>query len=290
MIVYAPNFLKPYLLLARLDRPIGISLLILPALWSIALAAGGARDMNMHDLQTIILFVLGAVLMRSAGCVINDLWDKDLDKKVKRTALRPLASGLLSPKQAFVFLTILLMLSFAILIQMNFITILLGILTLPLIIAYPLMKRWTWWPQAFLGFVFNFGALMGWSAITGIIELPAFLLYISGIFWTLGYDTIYAHQDKEDDALIGIKSTALKLGEQSKKWVKRFYIASGLLLITAASLSYKGPITIIFLLPAFAYLIWVLRNWDEERPDSALQTFIANQNYGALILLGLMIA
>lgn len=289
LIQNAPEALKPYLMLARLDRPIGIWLLLLPALWAIALAAGGVLEMNASDWSTVLLFGVGAVVMRSAGCVVNDLWDKELDKKVARTQKRPLATGLITPKQAVIFLITLMFIGLMILLQMNFITILLGILAVPLIIAYPLMKRITWWPQAFLGVVFNFGALMGWSAISGILEPAALLLYAAGIFWTLGYDTIYAHQDKEDDALIGIKSSALKLGNNSKKWVKRFYVLSGLLIIAATCLSYKGPVSALYLLPAFGYLIWVLRNWDEEREDSALQTFKDNRNYGALIWLGLMI-
>lgn len=285
----APSFLKPYLMLARVDRPIGIWLLLLPSLWAIALAAGGISEMNLADYRTAMLFTTGAIIMRSAGCVVNDLWDKELDKKVKRTKQRPLASGLLTPKQAIIFLSILMFIGLIILLQMNLITFLLGVVAVPLIIVYPLMKRFTWWPQAFLGVVFNFGALMGWSAISGIIEPAAFLLYAGCILWTLGYDTIYAHQDKEDDALIGIKSSALKLGNNSKKWVKRFYIGSGLLIIGAVSLSYKGPVAALYLIPAFGYLVWILRNWDEEREESALQTFKNNRNYGLLLLAGLIL-
>lgn len=290
IISHAPQFIKPYLTLARIDRPIGVWLLLLPSLWAIALAAGGVREMNLSDYWTVVLFCLGALVMRSAGCVINDLWDRELDQKVERTKQRPLAAGLITPKQAIIFLSILLFFGLIILCQMNLITFLLGVLAVPLIIIYPLMKRFTWWPQAFLGIVFNFGALMGWSAISGIIELPALLLYASCILWTLGYDTIYAHQDKEDDALIGIKSSALKLGKNSKKWVKRFYIASALILICSTALSYKGLIATLYLFPAFAYLIWILRNWDEERESSALQTFKDNRNYGLLILAGLILS
>ncbi len=243
--------------------------------------------MNEQDWYIVFLFCLGAIIMRAAGCVINDLWDKNLDQKVARTQMRPLASGALSRKQALLFLFLLLLSGLTILIQMSFITILLGILSLPLIILYPLMKRITWWPQAFLGIIFNFGVLMGWAATSGILELPALILYGSAALWTLGYDTIYAHQDKEDDALIGIKSTALKFGENSALWVKVFYILSWILLAISASMAFKSFFTPFLLLPALLHIFWQIKMWRINSPQSALEIFKSNRNYGIIVLAGL---
>jgi 4-hydroxybenzoate polyprenyltransferase len=274
-----PPFLRPYAALARLDRPIGIWLLLLPGWWAIMLAAGGATRMDGADWTIFALFGIGAVVMRAAGCVINDLWDRDLDKKVERTSARPLASGEISVKQTTGFLVALLVLGLIILLQMNALTVLLGFLSLPLIAIYPLMKRFTWWPQLFLGFTFNFGALMGWSAVTGAIEFPAVLLYAGGIFWTLGYDTIYAHQDKEDDALAGIKSTALLFGVESKKFVSVFFSIAYVLIFMASQS--------LFLIPAALHLAWQLRVWMPDDAASSLRVFKSNRDFGILVLLGL---
>ena len=281
-----PAGIRPYAVLARIDRPIGIWLLLLPGWWAIMLAAGGAWVMNARDWGIFALFGLGAVIMRAAGCIINDLWDRGLDVQVERTRARPLASGEISPQRAFVFLGVLLCGGLLILLQMNFITILLGILSLPLIVLYPLMKRWTWWPQAFLGLTFNFGALMGWSAITGSVGLPALFLYMGGIFWTLGYDTVYAHQDKEDDALAGIKSTALKFGDASKKYVTGFYAASWVFIALSALMA-GGILSAVFLLPAGAHLLMQIQKWNVNDPASSLQIFKSNRSFGLLVLAGL---
>ena len=285
-----PQFLRPYAHLARLDRPIGIWLLFLPGSWAIVMAAGGVQLMNKSDWLVFLYFFCGAVIMRSAGCVVNDLWDKDLDKEVERTRMRPLASGDVGVRGAAIFLLILLGLGLGILLQLNFITILLGVLSLPLIVLYPLMKRWTWWPQAFLGLTFNFGALMGWSAVTGALQLPALLLYVSGILWTLGYDTVYAYQDKEDDTLVGIKSTALKFGANSRLWVGGFYGMSWICLSGAALLSFGHAYVLAFLLPAAAHLFLQLKNWNGDDAVSALRTFKSNRSYGLIVLAGLAIS
>ena len=294
--LYCPESIKPYAYLARLDRPIGIWLLLLPGWWAIAMSSGGIIAMssggiiamNSSDWYILFLFAIGAVVMRAAGCIINDLWDRELDKKVKRTHTRPIAAGDLSIKQAFIFLFFLLFLGFIILIQMNVVTVLLGFLCLPLIIAYPLMKRWTWWPQAFLGFVSNFGVLMGWTAITGIIELPTLLLYASGILWTLGYDTIYAYQDREDDVLAGIKSTALKFGENAKIWVCSFFCFSWLLLSLSAIIMFKFHI-VFLLLPAALHLYWQMKHWKADNAESSLNIFKSNMIYGLLVLVAFLI-
>lgn len=278
-----PAPLVPYILLGRFDRPIGIWLLLLPGWWAILLAAGGARYMGVREWGIFLLFALGAVVMRAAGCIVNDLWDRDLDRRVERTRIRPLASGMLSLRQAFVFLFILLAIGLVILLQMNFLTVLLGILSLPFIALYPLMKRWTWWPQAFLGLTFNFGALMGWSSVTGELNQPALLLYLGGIFWTLGYDTIYAHQDMEDDALAGIKSTARLFGKNSKKFVALF-LAVGWSFILLAT---QSEITGLFLLPALGHIVWQLKNWKPNDAANSLRIFKRNRDFGLLVLLGL---
>ncbi len=276
-----PRFLRPYAALARLDRPIGMWLLLLPGWWAIMLASGGVTRMDGAAWKTFALFGIGAIVMRAAGCVVNDLWDRDLDKKVGRTSARPLASGEVNVRQAIGFLVALLGVGLIILLQMNALTILLGILSLPLIAIYPLMKRFTWWPQLFLGFTFNFGALMGWSAVTGAIEFPAVLLYVGGIFWTLAYDTIYAHQDKEDDALAGIKSTALLFGAESKKYVSVFFAIAYVLIFTASQS--------LFLVPAALHLAWQLHAWKPDDAASSLRVFKSNRDFGILVLAGMAI-
>lgn len=277
-----PPSLAPYAYLGRFDRPIGIWLLLLPGWWSIMLASGGVARMDGKAWMIFVLFGIGAVLMRAAGCVVNDLWDRKLDAQVERTRMRPLASGAVSVRQALVFLFILLLMGLVVLLQFNALTIFLGALSLPLIAAYPLMKRITWWPQLFLGFTFNFGALMGWSAVTGEIGLSALLLYAGGIFWTLAYDTIYAHQDKEDDALAGIKSTARLFGEKSKPWVERFFVAAWLLIYIASGMK-------VLLIASAAHMIWQRVEWNPEDSASSLRIFRSNRDFGLLVLAGLMI-
>jgi 4-hydroxybenzoate polyprenyltransferase len=279
-----PLSLQPYAVLARLDRPIGIWLLLLPGWWSIMLAGGGMFHTSLKAIEIFVLFGIGAIVMRAAGCVVNDLWDRRLDQKVERTAVRPLASGEISVAQACIFLGVLLGIGLLILLQMNRLTIALGILSLPLIILYPLMKRWTWWPQAFLGLTFNFGALMGWSAVTGAVGSPALLLYLGGVFWTLGYDTIYAHQDKEDDALAGIRSTALKFGAHSKEYVAMFYALAWMLMTAACWLGSKDILAVLFMLPAAWHFFHQVKTWDMNDPESSLATFRSNRGAGLWVL------
>lgn len=279
-----PAAWRPYALLMRLDRPIGTWLLLLPGWWAIALAGGGWVSMNAADAVLFALFGLGAVVMRGAGCVVNDLWDRDFDRAVERTRLRPLASGAVSVRQALFFLAVLLLTGLGILIQLPLVAILLGILTLPLIVSYPLMKRVTWWPQFFLGITFNFGALMGWAAVTGVVSLPAVLIYIGGICWTLGYDTIYAHQDKDDDALIGVRSTARKFGAASRKWVAGFY-AAAFILMALGFLTGGVGLSGLLLLAAAAHLAWQVKAWDMNDPASSLKFFKSNRDFGLILLL-----
>lgn len=279
-----PQWLRPYLYLARIDRPAGIWLLLLPGWWAIILAVGGWRGIDGYTLILMALFALGAVVMRTAGCIVNDLWDRDLDRQVERTRHRPLASGALSVSSAVAFLAALLTIGAAILLQMPVITILLGFLSLPMIGLYPLMKRVTWWPQMFLGLTFNFGALMGWGAVTGRVDLAALCLYAAGIFWTLGYDTVYAHQDAEDDAVAGIKSTARLFGARSKIWVSIFYTMSVLFLCAAGLRAGAGTGYFLVLPFAWAYGMRQVAGWKPEEPPSCLQTFRSAQTFGYFVL------
>ncbi|XP_042004340.1 4-hydroxybenzoate polyprenyltransferase, mitochondrial-like, partial [Salvia splendens] len=218
--VYLPETVRPYAQLARLDKPIGTWLLAWPCMWSITMAA--APD-SLPDIKMMMLFGTGALLLRGAGCTINDLLDRDIDTKVARTRSRPVASGVLSPFRGLCFLGFQLLLGLEILLQLNNYSRVLGASSLLLVFSYPLMKRLTYWPQAYLGLTFNWGALLGWAAVRGSLDLSVVIpLYASGVFWTLVYDTIYAHQDKEDDMRVGVKSTALRFGDSTKVWISGF--------------------------------------------------------------------
>ena len=280
-----PSGVRPYALLMRLDRPIGWWLLLLPSWWGILLASGGAITARTVFLMAI--FWAGAILMRGAGCVINDLWDRDLDRKVARTAARPLASGVIKTEDALIFLILLLLSGLGILILLPFSTILLGMLSLPLIVAYPLMKRLIWWPQAFLGLTFNFGVLMGYTAVNGALDLSVLVLYVAAIFWTLGYDTVYAHQDKEDDKVAGIKSTALLFGAYSRAAVFGFYAAAYLLLVGAMMMAGAGWVGLLISLSAAFLGGYHLSRWDPDSQSSSLAMFRCNREIGLLVVLAL---
>lgn len=289
---YLPAHLRPYAYLMRLDRPIGIWLLLFPSWWSILLSSGD--NVAYYDtIRACLLFSIGAIVMRGAGCVINDIWDRDLDKSVERTRTRPLAAGTVTPRQAIYFLATLLLFGLVVLLQFNFLTVCLGFLSIPLIITYPLMKRYTWWPQAFLGLTFNFGALMGWAAMTGTLPLPAYILYAACIFWTLGYDTIYAHQDKEDDVMAGIKSTAIYFGEDSPLWVCRFYALSSFLFFIALTtgqdaISIDSILAFLFLIPML-HLYWQIKVWEPYAQESSLRIFKSNRDYGFIMTIACLI-
>jgi 4-hydroxybenzoate polyprenyltransferase len=277
-----PDRLRPYAVLARWDRPIGTWLLLWPCWWAVALAPG------WPDLRLLALFAIGAVALRGAGCVINDLADRDLDARVERTRNRPLASGRLSTRQALAFLGVQLLVGLLVLLSFNSFTILLGFASMPLVIAYPFMKRITWWPQAFLGLTFNWGALVGWSAVTGDLEAPALVLYVAGFLWTLGYDTIYAHQDKVDDALIGVKSSARWLGAATPRWLWIFYAGALVLIGVAGRLVGMGPGFYLLLIVAGAHLAWQVRTLDLDDPRSCLSRFRSNRQFGWLVFLALL--
>jgi 4-hydroxybenzoate polyprenyltransferase len=277
-----PAWLRPYGVLARWDRPIGTWLLLWPCWWGMALAAPGPAP------APFVLFAIGAVAMRGAGCVINDLADRDLDGRVERTRHRPLASGQLSVLQALVFLALQLLVGLLVLLTFNGFTIVLAFAVMPLVLVYPWMKRITWWPQATLGLTFNWGALVGWSAVTGGLSGPALVLYAAGFFWTLGYDTIYAHQDKADDALIGIKSSARRLGDATVTWLWGFYGVTLALFAVAMMLRGASPLSLAALLPAALHLAWQIRTLDIDDPESCLKRFRSNRELGLLVFLALL--
>ncbi len=281
---WAPSGSRPYLRLMRLDRPIGTWLLLLPCWWSTALASE-----SWPDPRLMLLFAVGALIMRGAGCTINDIVDRDFDGRVARTADRPIASGAVTRVQAILFLGAQLMLGLAVLVQLNLFTIGIGAASLLLVFAYPFMKRITYWPQAFLGLAFNWGALVGWAAVTGSLHPAAVVLYAAGVFWTLGYDTIYAHQDKEDDVVVGVKSLALRLGDDSKPWLAGFYAATVVLIGISGALVGLGWPFWVGLVLAAGHLVWQIADVDLNTPRSCLAKFKSNRDFG-LILVAAIVA
>jgi len=274
-----PPALRPFLKLARIEKPIGTWLLLWPCWWSLALAAEG----GWPDARLLALFAVGAVVMRAAGCTLNDLVDRDFDGRVARTRSRPLPSGAVRPAGAWGFLVVLMLAGLAILLQLNRPAIALGAASLALVACYPFMKRITYWPQAFLGLTFNWGALLGWVAASGALAPPALALYAGGIAWTLGYDTIYAHQDKDDDALVGVKSSALKLGARTRPWLFVFYGATVAGLAAAAALAGLAWPAYLGLALAAAQLAWQAARVEIDDPRDCLAKFTTNAWFGALV-------
>jgi 4-hydroxybenzoate polyprenyltransferase len=281
--------LRPYARLARLERPIGWWLLLLPGWWGISLAQisnGG----GLPDLKLLGLFLLGAIIMRGAGCTLNDIVDREYDSQVMRTKSRPIPSGQVSVTAAVVFLLALLGAGLVILLQLNHLSIKLGAASLVLVAIYPFMKRLTYWPQLFLGLAFNWGALLGFAAITGQLTAAALCLYLGGVFWTLAYDTIYAHQDKEDDALIGVKSTALKFGPATKPWVAAFFLLSLALIDLAGVAAGANLIFHLAVVAAAAHAAWQLSQLNIDDPDNCLKLFRSNRDFGLIIFAGALTA
>jgi 4-hydroxybenzoate polyprenyltransferase len=274
-----PRWAEPYARLARLDRPIGTWLLLFPGWWGIALAAP-----RWPDLWLMLLFGVGALMMRGAGCTLNDIADREFDGRVARTRLRPIPSGRVSVRQAAVFMVLQLAIGATILLSLNRLSILLGVAVLGLIATYPYMKRITYWPQLFLGLNFNWGALLGWTAAAGALGWPPLLLYLGGICWTLGYDTIYAHQDKEDDARIGVKSSALALGRRTRPFLFAFYGAAATLWAAAGIVDgLRWPFLLGVVLAA-AQLLWQAARIDTEDASDCLAKFRSNRIVGWLML------
>ena len=282
----APAYSRPYLRLARLDRPIGSWLLLMPCWWSVGLA--GMREDHFPSVWHIILFFIGAFAMRGAGCTWNDLVDRDIDEKVERTRSRPIPSKQVTVAQATLFMLAQALVGLLVLIQFNPFTVVTGFASLLVVVIYPFMKRITYWPQIFLGLAFSWGALMGWPAAFGRLDWPPLVLYAGSICWVIGYDTIYAHQDREDDLLVGIKSTALLFGEQTPTMLASFY-AAAVLLITAAGLMAGGGLIFTLGLIAFAaHLAWQVTRLDIDDPAHCLVLFKSNRDAG-LILFGAML-
>jgi 4-hydroxybenzoate polyprenyltransferase len=280
-----PAAARPYARLMRLDRPNPIWLLLLPCWWSLAMA--GPPGIG-PELTLMLIFAIGSVVMRGAGCTYNDIVDREFDAKVARTAPRPIPSGQVSVRQAIVFLVAQMLVGFLILLLFNRFTILLGVLSLVLVLTYPLMKRVTYWPQAVLGLTFNWGALMGWAAVTGGLDWAAIALYAGGIAWTLHYDTIYAHQDKEDDALIGVKSTALKLGAQTKPWLGGFSIATVILFEIAVASAGLGWPAMLAVAAVALHLTWQILTVHLDDPADCLAKFRSNRWIGWILLAGIV--
>ncbi len=283
--VYAPGRAKPYLKLARLDRPIGWWLLMWPCWWSTALASQGSGI--LAPIWMFVLFALGAIIMRGAGCTFNDITDRKIDAGVERTSQRPLPSGQVSLVKAYGFLGLLCLAGLAVLVQFNSFTIWLGISSLGLVVIYPFMKRITYWPQLFLGLAFNWGALVGWSAVSGALHPAALALYAGGIAWTIGYDTIYAHMDKDDDLLAGIKSTALRFGDKTLIWVSGFYALALASFALALILAQSGLLSWAGLAAMGLHLAWQLKNLDIDNTPHCLRLFRTNRDAGALFFIGL---
>ncbi|ABS62276.1 4-hydroxybenzoate polyprenyl transferase [Parvibaculum lavamentivorans DS-1] len=275
---FAPRFARPYMRLARLDRPIGTWLLLLPCWWSIALAGDAGPDLGL-----MLIFAIGAIVMRGAGCTWNDIADRNIDAAVERTRSRPIPSGAVSVKAAWIFLAAQCLAGLAVLLSLNAFTIALGLASLALVAIYPFMKRVTYWPQIVLGLAFNWGALMGWAAVTGSLALAPALLYLGAIFWTVGYDTIYAHQDKDDDALIGVKSSALKLGASTRKWLWVFYGAMIAALVASGAAASIGMFFYLGVALAALQLVWQIVKLDVDDPALCLHLFRSNRDFGFIV-------
>jgi 4-hydroxybenzoate polyprenyltransferase len=282
-----PLSLRPYARLARLERPIGWWLLLWPCWWSSALAAdvAGWRYPNFWHL---ILFLIGAVAMRGAGCTYNDIVDRDLDASVARTRSRPIPSGAVTVAQAVAFLVLQALIGLVALLQFNRFTVLLGFASLLVVAVYPFMKRVTDWPQAILGFAFSWGALMGWAAVFGSLDAAPVLLYFGGVLWTIGYDTIYAHQDKEDDALIGVRSTARLFGARTRPLLVLFYAGATTLFAAAWWFAGVGPLAWLGLAAGAAHLGWQVATLRIDDADNCLMLFRSNRIYGWIIFAGIV--
>jgi 4-hydroxybenzoate polyprenyltransferase len=285
---HAPSWSRPYLRLSRFDRPIGSWLLLMPCWWSAALAAGVARDVSQLAF-VVALFFIGAFVMRGAGCTWNDITDGDLDAKVERTRSRPIPAGQVSVSQALVFLVLQALIGLAVLLQFNRFAIMTGVASLVIVAVYPFMKRITWWPQVVLGLAFSWGALMGFAVTLGRIDLTALVLYAGSISWVIGYDTIYAHQDAEDDALIGIKSTARLFGARTHRALVVFYALAVVLIGAALALAGAGWPAWVGLIAFATHLVWQIRKLDISDPALCLRVFKSNRDAGLLLFAGLLV-
>ncbi len=279
--------MRPYARLARLERPIGWWLLLWPCWWSTALAADAAHRTYPNPWH-LALFLVGAIVMRGAGCTYNDIVDRDIDAAVARTRSRPIPAGQVSVTQAKIFMLAQALAGLLVLLQLNWFSVALGVSSILIVAIYPFMKRITDWPQFVLGLAFSWGGLMGWAAAFGRLDWPAVLLYSAAILWTIGYDTIYAHQDKEDDVLVGVRSTARLFGERTKPAITALYVGALVLLAAAYALGHTGPIAYLGLALAALQMGWQIRRLDINDGERCLMLFRSNEQTGWLIFLGLV--
>jgi 4-hydroxybenzoate polyprenyltransferase len=283
----APAWARPYLRLGRFDRPIGAWLLLLPCWWSVGLAAVHAAA--PIDIRHTALFFVGAFAMRGAGCTWNDIVDRDLDARVERTRSRPIPSGQIGVRAAAAFLLLQALIGLAVLLQFNRFTVFVGLASLAVVAIYPFMKRVTYWPQIVLGLAFSWGALMGWPAAFGRLEAPALLLYAGAIAWVIGYDTIYAHQDRDDDALVGIKSTALLFGARTRPMLAAFFTLAVVLIGWAGWSAGGGLVFALGLLAFAAHLVWQIGRLDIDDPALCLMLFRSNRDAGLILFAALVL-
>ena len=282
--------LKLFIELTRLKKPIGFMLLFWPCAWGLTLAYDFSSNLNNYFFY-LILFFLGSVLMRSAGCIVNDIMDKEFDAKVFRTKDRPIASGKISIKLGIFYSIALCLLALLILINFNYFTIILALGSMPLAFSYPLMKRLTYWPQLFLGITFNYGIILGWTSISEEINLIIILFYIGAIFWTLGYDTIYGYQDIKDDEIIGLKSTSIKFKNSAKQFLFLCYtILSVLFLVGGYYMNFKYIYFAIFIVPLIHLFFFQIKKFNKNNPSDCLKIFKSNNMFGLIIFLNILIA
>tara|TARA_B100000767_G_scaffold266621_1_gene284238 strand:- start:163 stop:1026 length:864 start_codon:yes stop_codon:yes gene_type:complete len=281
--------LSLFIELIRLKKPIGFMLLFWPCTWGLTLAYDFSNNLQIYFFY-IILFFLGSVLMRSAGCIMNDILDRDFDKKVSRTKNRPIASGKISVKRGIIYVTLLCFLSLLVLLNFNILTILLALCSMPLAFSYPLMKRFTYWPQLFLGITFNYGLILGWVCISSQIELIPIILYIGAIFWTLGFDTIYGYQDIKDDEIIGVKSTSIKFKKNPKLFLIICYLVLMMsLILVGLFMKFKLVYYLFLMIPLLHLFLYQIRNFNSTDPKNSLKIFKANNLLGAIVLVNILI-
>ena len=284
------NQIKLFVELTRLTKPIGYMLLFWPCAWGLTLAYDFSSSWNNYFFY-LMLFFLGSVLMRSAGCIVNDILDRNFDAKIFRTKDRPITSGKISVKIAIFYSTILCLLAFFVLINFNLFTIILALGSMPLAFTYPLMKRYTYWPQLFLGITFNYGLILGWTAIKGEIDIIPILFYFGAIFWTLGYDTIYGFQDIKDDEIIGLKSTSIKFKGNAKKFLFLCYsILIFFFLVGGFFMKFKNVYYFLIILPFIHLFLYQMKVFNHKDPTSCLKTFKSNNLFGLLILINILIS
>jgi 4-hydroxybenzoate polyprenyltransferase len=281
--------LSLFIELTRLTKPIGFMLLFWPCAWGLTLAYNFENNLNLYFFYLLLLF-LGSILMRSAGCIVNDIFDKDFDKKVSRTKNRPIASGKVSIKLASIYSCILCLVALLVLLNFNNFTIILALGSMPLAFTYPLMKRFTYWPQLFLGITFNYGLILGWTAIYSQIEIVPIIFYLGAIFWTLGYDTIYGYQDINDDEIIGLKSTSIKFKHKAKQFLLSCYlILSSILILIGYMMNFSKYYYFFFIIIFFHLFFYQIKIFNQKNPANCLIAFKSNNFFGLLVFVSILI-